>query len=212
MPTLSLYLDPSCPWSYLALVRMQDVSDRNATPMELKPVLVDQVLATENPSLQATRLADNPAKAAWQRTDLDYWARLWGLSIQLPVIWPFDAAPAAAALQAAIGQNKGLDYGLALYRAGFAEGGDLTDADVLTEIAEAQGLDTGPFGSALAAPATNQQIARNTEELVRRGGFGTPSVYVNDQLFFGNDRIPLVDWVLGPISDESFVMPGQHEG
>ena len=83
---------------------------------------------------------------------------------------------------------------------------------MLTELANAQELDEAAFSAALEDPSTDQQIATNTEELVRRGGFGTPSVYVDDQLFFGNDRIPLVDWVLGPISDESFVMPGQHEG
>ena len=101
------------------MVRLQDVGDRNATRMQLKPVLVDTVLATENPGLQATRLADNPAKAAWQRTDLEYWARLWGLSIELSASWPFDSAPAARAAQAALELGRGLDYSLALYRAAF---------------------------------------------------------------------------------------------
>ena len=107
MSNLTLYYDLSCPWSYLALVRMQDVSDRNATRMTLKPVLVDAVLATENPALQSTRLAENPAKAAWQRADLEYWARLWGLSIELSANWPFDGAPGARAAQAALELGRG---------------------------------------------------------------------------------------------------------
>ena len=55
-----------------------------------------------------------------------------------------------------------------------------------------------------------QQVNDWSEELVRQGGFGTRSIFVDERLFFGNDRIPLVDWMLGPISDENFVMPGQH--
>ena len=69
MSDLRLYLDYSCPWSYLALLRLRDVADRNATKIQLRPVVVADVLATENPALQGNRLAENPAKAAWQKKD-----------------------------------------------------------------------------------------------------------------------------------------------
>jgi hypothetical protein len=36
-------------------------------------------------------------------------------------------------------------------------------------------------------------------------------MFVGDALFFGNDRVPLIEWTLGPMSDEAFVMPGQHD-
>ena len=56
------------------------------------------------------------------------------------------------------------------------------------------------------------QIRANSLELIERGGFGTPSMLVDNTLFFGNDRIALVEWTLGPLGDEEFVVPGQHKG
>ena len=35
-------------------------------------------------------------------------------------------------------------------------------------------------------------------------------MFVDDQLFFGNDSVALVEWTLGPVRDADFVMPGQH--
>ena len=210
MAELSLYYDFSCPWSYLALVRLQDVADRNATTLQLCPVDVNGVLATENPSMQASRLAENPAKAAWQRADLADWARFWGLRIELDETWPRESALAAAAGLAAIELGQGIEYSLALFAAAFGNGADISDTVVLTQTATDVGLDSAAFQAALEQ--AGDKVAERSEELVRRGGFGTPTVFVDDQMFFGNDRIPLVEWVLGPVSEADFVMPGQHDG
>ena len=205
-----LYYDLSCPWSYLALVRLQDAADRNATQIELRPIVVDVVLATENPPLQANRLATNPAKAAWQRKDLGDWARFWGLTLNLPTNWPCDASLAATACAVAIEQGKGIAYSLKVFTAYFSNGDDITSAELLTDLAADTGLDRSDFSLQLQQTDARLKIADWSEELIRQGGFGTPSVFVDDQLFFGNDRIPLAEWAMGPISDADFVMPGQH--
>ena len=92
MKFVDYYFDCSCPWSYLALLRLRDATDRNATGIHLKPVVVDTVLATENPARQANRFSENPAKEAWQRKDIDDWAGLWGLTIKLGDGWPWPSA------------------------------------------------------------------------------------------------------------------------
>jgi 2-hydroxychromene-2-carboxylate isomerase len=208
MSDVSFYYDFSCPWSYLALVRLRDAADRNGMPISLRPVNVDAVLATENPDRQKNRWADNPAKAAWQRTDLDHWARFWGLTINLSADWPQPGARAAAAAAAAIQLDAGFEFSLHLFAAHFGTGVNITDAAVLNDVAAQCGLEADAFETALTTATA--QVESWTDELIRRGGFGTPSVFVGDQLFFGNDRIPLVDWVIGPISNHDFVMPGQH--
>jgi 2-hydroxychromene-2-carboxylate isomerase len=46
-------------------------------------------------------------------------------------------------------------------------------------------------------PEIKNILRRNTEELVRRGGFGSPTIFVNhDDMYFGNDRLPLVRYAL----------------
>lgn len=210
MSELRLYYDFSCPWSYLALVRLQDVADRNATRIELRPISVDQVLATENPPLQANRLSNNPAKAAWQRKDLADWASLWGLKLELPNDWPCDATLAAAAASIAADMGAGVAYSLKLFAAYFGAENDITNPELLGDLAADAGLDRADFLLQLGSDEPAQKVTAWTEELIRQGGFGTPSVFVGDELFFGNDRISLVDWTIGPLSSDEFLMPGQH--
>ena len=210
MSELRLYYDLSCPWSYIALVRLHDVADRNATPIDLRPVVVDDVLATENPELRGTRFAANPAKEAWQRSDLDIWAQFWGLTIDLPADWPFPARRAAHACAVAAAAGVGIDFSLRLYRAIFGEGKPANDPATLSEVAVSAGLEEELFVAALGESGTADKVEKWTAELVRLGGFGTPTMLLDSELFFGNDRIPLVEWKLGPISSEDFVMPGQH--
>ena len=210
MSQIDFYFDFSCPWSYLALVRLRDVADRNAATIEFKPVSVHHILATEAPDRQATRLSLNPAKAAWERRDLALWAKFWGLRLELHDNWPFDASAPGAAMLLARQLGGGLPYALELFAAHFAGGRNICDSGVLEEAAVNVGLDRAKFRAGLQNALWLEQIAANSGELIRRGGFGTPSMFVGDELFFGNDRVPLVEWTLGPVSDAEFVIPGQH--
>jgi len=210
MQNVEFYFDLSCPWSYLALVRLRDATERNAARIAFKPVCVDCLLETENPQLRRTRLSAIPAHASWQLKDLDDWARLWGLTVRMPANWPFPAHTANAAMVVAEQAGQGLRFALATFRAGFAEGQNIEERSTLLRCAAAVGLDAEHFSSALGAAAAGDTVHANTVELIRRGGFGTPSMFVGNQLFFGNDRVPLVEWTLGPIGDDEFVMPGQH--
>ena len=49
----------------------------------------------------------------------------------------------------------------------------------------------------IAAPEIKEQLRKNTEEVIARGGFGSPTMFVNESdMFFGNDRLPLVEAAL----------------
>ena len=55
--------------------------------------------------------------------------------------------------------------------------------------------------AAIAAPACKERLRANTDELVARGGFGSPTIFVNGtDMYFGNDRLVLVDRALGEAS------------
>ncbi len=212
MSQVDFYFDFSCPWSYIALVRLQDVCERNRARLDFRPVSIEKVLSTENPPLQRERFAANPAKASWQRKDLADWAAFWGLTIDLADDWPRNREPAAAAALAAIEAGAGMDFCRALFRAEFRDNADINSAEVLARIAADCGLDQNSVTAAAAAPEQLARVQRNSLELIERGGFGTPSMFVADGLFFGNDRITLVEWTLGPMGSEGFVLPGQHDG
>ncbi|MBT8422508.1 MAG: DsbA family protein [Gammaproteobacteria bacterium] len=212
MSQVDFYYDFSCPWSYIALIRLQDVCERNRAKLVFKPVAVEQILATENPARQKDRFAANPAKASWERRDLNDWANFWGLTINLADDWPRDRDTASAAALAAIEAGEGMAFSRALFRAQFRDNDDISDPAALRRVAAECDLDADAIAASATADAALTQVRKNSLELIERGGFGTPSMFVDDILFYGNDRIALVEWTLGPLGDEEFVIPGQHNG
>ena len=103
-------------------------------------------------------------------------------------------------------------FSRALFRAEFRDNDDISDVAVIRRVAEECELDADAVVAAATDEAALTQVRRNSLELIERGGFGTPSMFADDTLFFGNDRIALVEWTLGPLGDEEFVIPGQHNG
>ena len=64
---------------------------------------------------------------------------------------------------------------------------------MLERVVEQVGLDGPAFFQAIEQAETKQRLRENTDELIRRGGFGSPTIFVNsDDMYFGNDRLPLV--------------------
>jgi 2-hydroxychromene-2-carboxylate isomerase len=55
------------------------------------------------------------------------------------------------------------------------------------------GLDRDDFFARIGEQACKDRLKANTDELIARGGFGSPTIYINgNDMYFGNDRLPLV--------------------
>ena len=67
---------------------------------------------------------------------------------------------------------------------------------MLDTIVERVGLDPQEFFAEIAEPDYKARIRANTDECMRRGGFGSPTMFVGDDMYFGNDRLPLVERAL----------------
>ena len=54
-------------------------------------------------------------------------------------------------------------------------------------------VEAAPLFTAISRQEVKDALKANTDELIRRGGFGSPTIFLNgDDMYFGNDRLPLV--------------------
>jgi 2-hydroxychromene-2-carboxylate isomerase len=69
---------------------------------------------------------------------------------------------------------------------------DISQDAALADICEATGVNVRAFFDGIAQQPIKDQLKANTEEVIRRGGFGSPTMFVGDDMYFGNDRLALL--------------------
>jgi 2-hydroxychromene-2-carboxylate isomerase len=210
VPPVDLYLDYACPWSYLALIRLGETALRTGARISFRPIVLDEVLKKAEPPLPLQRDDIHPARQHYQSKDLDDWARYCGVALNCPETWPAPSETAARGALAADSQGRCAAYSKEIYLAYFSAGEDIADPGVLARAAARAGLDAEAFIQALAGNSPTETLEKNCMELLQRGGFGAPTMFVQDEMFFGHDRIPLVEFAIGQASDRRFVAPGNH--
>ncbi len=194
MAKLEFFFDVSSPWTYLAFHAVQPLADECGAELVWKPILVGGVFNTVNPSVYQSRQAPVPAKAAYMLKDLQDWARLYDLKIVFPPpVFPVNSVKAMRGCYVALDQGRLPQFARRLFEAYWGELQDISQDEVLAEVAGQSGLDGAALLAAIADPAVKQRLKDGTDELISRGGFGSPTLYVDgNDMYFGNDRLDLV--------------------
>ncbi len=128
----------------------------------------------------------------YRRLDAEAWAEYYGVPYREPVDFLVDPACLAVAATAAKRLGAVEAYSRRLFQAIFVEGGAIAEAD-LTGFAADAGLDAAAFRTHLDDPATAEMHEATLQEAHRRGVFGVPTFFVGEHLFWGNDRLALVE-------------------
>ena len=192
MTTLEFFYDCSSPWTYLAFHEIEGVAAEAGADLVWKPILVGGVFNSVNPSVYQNRERPVPAKAAYAAKDLQDWARLYGLTIGSPPVFPVNSVKAMRG--AFVAEEHGLiaPYSRKVFETYWGHLQDISQDDVLRGITDAVGLDWSELSRKIAAPEYKKKLRDNTDELIERGGFGSPTMFVGDDMYFGNDRLVLV--------------------
>lgn len=198
MAVIELFFDIGSSYSYLAATQMAQVTARTGVPVRWRPFLLGAVFKATGNEMPARV----PPKARWMLHDMTLWAHHYGIPFRVPSRFPLitlrtqralagvERSPHAAALPA---------FALGLFTAYWAEDQDVTTDAVIGAAATAAGLDAATVIAAIDAPETKELLRATTDEAVRRGAFGAPAMFVGEALFWGNDRIPLLEQYLATL-------------
>ena len=190
---IEFFFDCSSPWTYLAFHNLQAMAAALNEPVRWRPVLVGGIFNSVNPSVYAMRDKPVPAKMAYMLKDLQDWAAAAGLKIIMPPkVFPVNSVKAMRGCLWLEPQGQLIPFARAVFEAYWAREEDISQDAILTSICERLGVDAEAFLAGIAQPAIKAQLKANTEEVIRRGGFGSPTLYLGDDMYFGNDRLALV--------------------
>lgn len=192
--TIEFFFDCSSPWTYLGFHNIQPLAADAKVPIRWRPILVGGVFNAVNPSVYAARDNPVPAKRDYQLKDLQDWARLAALKIVMPpTVFPVNSVKAMRGCLWADAQGRLLPFATAVFEAYWGRDQDISQDTVLADVCARCGIDAPAFFAGIAQDDIKVQLKANTEELIRRGGFGSPTIFVDgDDMYFGNDRLPLL--------------------
>ena len=179
---IAFYHDFSSPYSYLAATQIKQAAQRIGAAVVFKPILLGALFnAIGTPNIPIFTFGE--ARRAYAMRDLQDWATYWGVPFNFAPHFPMRTVTAG---RVAIIQP---DTTADIYRMAWVDGVDLNDDAALAEALSASGHDGEALVAATQDPAVKAQLRANTEEAVEIGACGAPTMVVDEQLFWGNDRI-----------------------
>ena len=195
---IEFFFDCSSPWTYLAFHNIQPLAAELGESIVWRPIMVGGVFNQVNPSVYAGR--DKPVipKQNYMLKDLRDWARTAGLKITMPpTVFPVNSVKAMRACLWLVGQERGeqrlCNFARLVFEAYWARDEDISQDEVLTRVCLAAGEDPTALLAGIGQPAIKEQLKANTDELIERGGFGSPTMFVDgDDMYFGNDRLEML--------------------
>ena len=194
MKKIEYYLDCSSPWTYLSFRGILDLQRKKDFEIVWKPILVGGIFNSINPSVYESRKNPVKEKAAYSQKDLKDWSELREITINWPTLFPVNSVKAMRGAFYFIGEG-GIEFYLEdVFQGYWTNGKDISDTDYLSSIAEENGGKALEYLEFISTDEVKQRLINNTQELIDRGGFGSPTFFLDDQdMFFGNDRIQLIE-------------------
>lgn len=191
---IECFFDCSSPWTWLGFHNVQPLAKELGVPITWRPILVGGIFNSVNPSVYESRRSPVPAKAAYMKKDLRDWARFHGLDIRFPpTVFPVNSVKAMRGCILLEPEGKLVAFAQAAFEAYWTHDRDISKDEELEKLCLQVGVEPARFFEGIARDDIKAQLKANTDEVIARGGFGSPTFFVGgDDMYFGNDRLPLV--------------------
>ena len=190
---IEFYFDCSSPWTYLGFVGINELSLKYRIDIKFIPILVGGIFNSVNDEVYKLRAKPNPLKFDYYNKDMMMWARLRNIKINWPSIFPINSVKAMRGALFFDEQDQISNYSLRVFQAYWTNGEDISKESVLSKISRDLDIDPNKFINFINEESTKNLLKKNTEELIKKGGFGSPTYFFKGAMFFGNDRIPLLE-------------------
>lgn len=192
LPLVEVFYDCASPWSYIAFERLSALAAQGSFEVRWRSVVAGGVFAKANPGFIAAREQASPEKVAYTKKDIADWAADTGISLVFPPkVFPVNSVKCMRVCLSADDVGRQPVVARKLFQAYFQDDLDISDANVvrdrLSRIPQARDILLRS-----ASDSVKTRLIHNCDELVRRGGFGVPTMFLGDDMYFGADRIDLL--------------------
>ncbi len=189
---IQFHFDFSSPYSYIASEQIEALAGRHGRTVEYKPVLLGAVFKAAG-SAPLTELYE--PKARYAVHDFTRSARYAGVPYRHPSRFPIGSVAAKRAVLwlQQYHPEQAAPFIHAVYRAFFVDDRDISDAAVVGEIAREVGINPAELAAGVQQPEIKERLKTQVDQAINAGVFGAPTIIVDGEVFWGNDRLPQIE-------------------
>ena len=192
---LEYFFDCSSPWTYLSFRGILELRKNKEFEIIWKPILVGGIFNSTNPSVYESRKNPVKEKMEYSQKDMADWAAERNIQFNWPKIFPINSVKSMRGSFYFLDKNQNIEeYIEKVFKAYWTEGKDISSNDCLKDIVTSLSASADDFMEFIDLPETKKRLVDNTQELMDRNGFGSPTFFLDtEDMYFGNDRIQLIE-------------------
>jgi 2-hydroxychromene-2-carboxylate isomerase len=187
---IEFFFDFSSPYGYIASRLIDDLGARHGREVVWRPILLGAIFKLTNMS----PLTTIPLKGEYVQRDFPRTAAFHGAPFKMPEPFPFSGVQANRAFYWLDSLDPAGARALAhaLYDAAFS-GHDIGGAEAVADIATGLGHDRDAVVSGMGSPEAKERTRAENDAAIARGIFGSPFIVIDDEKFWGTDRLDQIE-------------------
>lgn len=193
MVDVAFYYDFGSPNAYLVHCVLPELEARTGVKATYVPILLGGLFKLTGNQAPGLAFAHIKGKLAYEQLEFDRFRRRHAIAFTMNPHFPVNTLSLMRGAVAAQQLECEEDYIRAIFRAMWQDARNMADPDIFAATLRSGGLPADAILAAIATSAVKTQLQRNTELAAELGMFGSPSLMVGDQLFFGKERLGQVE-------------------
>lgn len=191
------HFDFGSPNAYFCHAVLPALEARTGVTFTYVPILLGGVFKLTNNQPPMLAFRDVRNKLDYQRIEIARFITRHGLTrFRFNPNFPVNTLLIMRGAVAADMAGQLRPYADAMFRAMWEDGAKLDDADVVLAALNAAGLDGAALLAATQQAEIKDWLLQSTQASVERGTFGAPTFYLDDEIFFGKDSLPDLEYAL----------------
>ena len=187
---VEFHYDFGSPNAYLSHRVLPGIAERTGVEIHYVPVLLGGIFKSTNNRSPMEQFADVLNKPEYQATEtLRFLMRHDITALVRNPHFPVNTISMMRGAVFAQGKEWEAQYIDALFKAMWERGLNMADPEQIGLVLTEAGLPVAEILAAISDPDVKQELIDNTANSVARGNFGSPSFFVNEELFFGKDKL-----------------------
>jgi len=196
MQDIEFMYDFGSPNAYLAHRVLPALAERHDARLRYVPVLLGGIFKATGNQSPMVSYRDIRGKLAYQAREMERFIARHGIRYHANPYFPINTLKLMRGAVFAQGKPWEGDYIEAIFNAMWLHGQQMGDAEVFRDVLIEAGLPVAEILAGLDDPEVKAALIANTETAVARGVFGSPTMFVDQEMFFGKDSLPDLEYLL----------------